>query len=110
MRLEGTDCIWFRNDAPYRDSLEGVCWMAGKEWSRRNWPLVLFLPNDIEPHGRHFSSLAFVVHLSKEQIGLGKRPEPQGRIVKIKMRRRPGADKKEPQANVKSRMESVSTF
>lgn len=53
-------------------------------------------PGDTGPHAAIFSFLASVVRLSSEQTGPGARSEPRDRTIKIKMRKRPRADTKEP--------------
>lgn len=66
------------------------------------------LPSDIGPHASYLSFLALVVCLSSEQTGPGARSEP--RNIKIKMRKKPRADKKEPLGKCQVSVESVSIF
>lgn len=65
---------------------------GGKGGTGRRWALAPLLPSDIGPHAGYLSFLALVVCLSGEWIGPGTRSEP--RNSKIKMRKRPRADKK----------------
>lgn len=95
LRLEGTGCVRSSNDAPGETHCKGF---AG--WKARNgvgetglWSHCC--PSGTGPFAGHFSSLTLVAHLSNVQIGPGARSEPQGRSIKIKMIKRPGAGTKE---------------
>lgn len=69
---------------------------GGKERSWRNWALVPLLPWRYWAPCRPFLLSALSGLSFSEQTGLGARSEPRGRTIKIKMRKRPRADTKEP--------------
>lgn len=74
----------------------GECGLGAREGVQEAglWPLCC--PGDTRPHTGYFSFLALVACLSREQTEPEARSEPQGRASKIKMRKRPRADAKEP--------------